>query len=585
MDRLSVKAGWTLVQWLGLGLCLLLLSSGCAPRSGTADSGHGSATGPAAALDPAVDPACAYFHFLWGKSAENDHRYEEALEAYEKLLLCDNQNIETMRTLATLLVKMDRNQEAMGWLRQVVEREPGDIEARRLLAGLHATAGDDAAAVAEYRELLRIKEDEQALLMLASLYARQQKFGKARQVLERLIRGHGDSSLGYYNLGRLYRRQHALPEAVAAYQKALELRWSAPLAFELAELYEQLDKYDPAVRLYRRILEEDEARESVRIRLINALLAAERTGDALAELRLLQRGSANPEQVEISISQLLFARKKYGQAVALLSGLLADDPQRNSLRFLLALALQQNGDSSRALELLAQVPPQAHEYEESVLTIVRILWGEEKQEEAIQTLRKRVDDPARRRMGFSIMLATLYQERGEAEQARQVLDQALLLYPDNATLQYEYGLFLDKTGDKEGALARMEIVLELDPENSAALNYIGYTWADQGIKLQQALEYIEKAVALSPDDGYIRDSLGWVHFRLGDLERAVIELEKAVKMTGDDPIILEHLGDIYLRLDRREEARTLFERAEKLYQDRKIKERLRHKLDKLGPGR
>ncbi|MCF6291387.1 MAG: tetratricopeptide repeat protein [Desulfobacterales bacterium] len=585
MDGFSVNRGWPVIQWIGLGLCLVMLNTGCTPGPGVLDSGHGSAPSEDTAVDTSVDRGCAYFHFLWGKSAENDHRYEEALEAYEKLLLCDDGNIETMRTLATLLIKMDRNQEAMGWLRKVVKRKPGDIEARRLLAGLYAATGDDAAAVAEYRELLRIKEDEQALLMLASLYAREQKFAKARDLLDRLIRGGGDPSLGYYNLGRLYRRQHALPEAVAAYRKALELHWSAPLAVELAGLYEQLDRYDPAIRLYRRILAEDEGRESVRLRLINALLAADRTGQALTELRLLREVTANPEQVEISISRLLFARKKYAQAIEILSGLLADDPKRNSVRFFLALAYQENGDSSRARQLLALIPPAAREYEESVMTIVRILWGEEKREEAIRTLEKQVDDPALRRMGFSIMLATLYREEGRVDQARQVLDQALALFPDNADLQYEYGLFLDQIGDKEGAFARMEIVLGLDPENSAALNYIGYTWADQGIKLQQALEYIKKAVALSPADGYIRDSLGWVYFRLGDMERAVVELEKAVQMSGDDPLILEHLGDIYLRLDRRDDARAVFEKAEGLCQDRKMKARLRDKLEKLRQGR
>ena len=95
-------------------------------------------------------------------------------------------------------------------------------------------------------------------------------------------------------------------------------------------------------------------------------------------------------------------------------------------------------------------------------------------------------------------------------------------------------------------MAKMQAVLAIDPDNGAALNFVGYTWADNNVHLEKALEYIKRAAELMPDDGYVRDSLGWVYYKIGDLEQAIVELEKASEMVDSDPIIKEHLGDVYI---------------------------------------
>lgn len=571
-----------MIRLIVLGLCLMLLATGCAENPAT---GYGLE--PVSSAEPgddlaAEDAGCAYFYFLWGKSAENDHRYEEALEAYEKLLLCDGENVVALRTLATLLVRMDRREEALPWLQKLLDLEPGDVEARLFLAGLYASLGKNGKARTQYRTLL--EEDggnTQALLALASLHAQEKEFDTAQELLQQLIDGGEDAYLGYYNLGRLYRQRQLFPQAIKAYEKALDLHWSLPLAFELAELYEHLEDHERAIRFYREVLQEDEGSEAVRIRLINALLAAERETEALAELRELRSLSSSPEEVDIAVSRFLFAREKYEQAITVLSRLLAENPRSDTARFLLAIAFQQQGALTQARELLLAIPPEAEEYEDSVQTLVRILWQEEKAKEAIALLFERIGDERHRRMSFYIMLASLLREEGRPEQGRQILDQALTVFPDNVTLLYEYGVFLEKIGDQEGALAKMDEVLALDSDNSQALNYIGYTWADNGVNLEQALEYINRAVALSPEDGYIRDSLGWVYYRLGQLVRAVEELEKAITMADGDPVIYDHLGDVLRDLDRREEALEAYGKALERFQEEEKKEAVRGKIETL----
>ncbi|MEL0022117.1 MAG: tetratricopeptide repeat protein, partial [Rickettsiales bacterium] len=93
------------------------------------------------------------------------------------------------------------------------------------------------------------------------------------------------------------------------------------------------------------------------------------------------------------------------------------------------------------------------------------------------------------------------------------------------------------------------------------LNYLGYSWVDQGINLDRAREMIERAVEQRRDDGYIVDSMGWVLFRLGNYEEAVQHLERAVELRPLDPIISDHLGDAYWRVGRKHEARFQWRRA------------------------
>ena len=104
-------------------------------------------------------------------------------------------------------------------------------------------------------------------------------------------------------------------------------------------------------------------------------------------------------------------------------------------------------------------------------------------------------------------------------------------------------------------------VLEIEPDNADALNYLGYTWVDRGENLKRAFEMIRKAVALEPDSGAIIDSLGWAHYKLGEYEEAKVQLEKAVQLSPSSATIIDHLGDVYWKLCRYREAGYQWERA------------------------
>ena len=145
-------------------------------------------------------------------------------------------------------------------------------------------------------------------------------------------------------------------------------------------------------------------------------------------------------------------------------------------------------------------------------------------------------------------------------------------------LYYVRGIAFERTGAWPRAEADFLRALELEPDQPLVLNYLGYSWVEQGHRLDEAKAMIERAVALRPDDGYIVDSLGWAAYRLGDFEEAVHQLERAVELVAGDPIINDHLGDAYWQVGRLNEARFQWQRVLTLEPEDELAVQVRRKL-------
>jgi tetratricopeptide (TPR) repeat protein len=162
-------------------------------------------------------------------------------------------------------------------------------------------------------------------------------------------------------------------------------------------------------------------------------------------------------------------------------------------------------------------------------------------------------------------LGNILRSHERYEEARDYYTRALALIPkptkDNWTLFYSRGVCNERMKDWPAAEADFKEALVLSPDESLVLNYLGYSWVDQGSNLKQAMDYIRKAVKLKPDDGYYVDSLGWAYYRLGNLPAAVENLERAVELKPDDPIINDHLGDAYWKVGRTLEAKYQWQQA------------------------
>ncbi len=566
--------------WLPL---LALLATACAATiSPQADNdGVVPATTPE---EESADTDCSYFYFVWGNTAEANGSLDEAEESYEKALVCDPAADVIMRRLASLLVRMGKQQEAVVWMEKVLARHPADHESRFWLAQIYTMMNRYDEAVATYQAILADDSaDQDALLFLGALYARNRDYVRAREMLEQLVHLDDQSFGGHKYLARLYREMRFFDKAAVAYKQALELGWSVPLALEAGEVLEQQRRVEESIALYRQVLDEDATNDQARQRLVNLFLHTDRVEEALAELAELRRSSAEPGKVDFTIGRVLLDSGRVDEAIASFNNILAADPGQDGARYMLALARLKQGERGKAKEQLLKIPAESKMHEEVTVLLVRIMLDEKDYAGMEKVLKARLEAPATRKPRFYALLASVYGQQKKNVEAEEMFREGLVVAPGDVNLLFEYGIFLDSIGQHEAAFAKMDEVLKVEPDNASALNFMGYTWADQGVNLDKALEYIQRAVTLRPEDGYIRDSLGWVFFKMGNVDRARQELEAALTLAPEDPTLNEHLGDALRALGEVEKARGQYERALTLLNEEEAKEKVRKKIKELAP--
>ena len=162
-------------------------------------------------------------------------------------------------------------------------------------------------------------------------------------------------------------------------------------------------------------------------------------------------------------------------------------------------------------------------------------------------------------------LAELQRSAKKYAEAAATYDQAIAAVGipkrDNWTLFYFRGICYERSKQWPKAEADFKKALELNPDQPLVLNYLGYSWVDKGLNLEEAFKMLRRAVELRPNDGYIVDSLGWAHFKLGQYPEAAETLERAINLKPSDPVLNDHLGDAYWRVNRRIEARFQWNHA------------------------
>ena len=530
---------------------------------------------------PSVDSqdlSCSYFYFLWGTHAEYERRFDEAVDAYEKALVCDPSALYIKHKLPLLHLKKGDTQQAIRILNENIGADPRDTASRKLLAGLLAQQKELDKAIDQYNEILSYDpENEQVLLRLGVLLEQADKPQKARRTLKRLISLNPQNYFGYLALARM---SNSPSEARSYFLKALDINWSTDLAYEVAQFHIEQKSYDRAIALLREVLDQDDTAEQARLLIVQSLLGSDREEEAIVELSLIPRYRNSPIQLSLALGKLYVRLNKYDQAIAHLSAVLkaAND---SSARYLLGVLYSEQERLAESLEVLEGIEADQVEFEDAVFLRSRILHQQNKADQALAMLNEYITIPSTRRPLFYVMASSLYRDNGEMDLASAVLASGYVNYPDNERLLFEYGLQLERTDRLDEAITIMEELLIINPDHAEALNFVGYSWADTDRNLDRALVYIQKAMELKPGNGYIQDSLGWVHFKLGNLERARNELIGALKLLPDDPYLHDHLGDVYRALGQPAKAIKAYKQALKHFEDQDKKAEVEKKIDEL----
>ena len=239
-------------------------------------------------------------------------------------------------------------------------------------------------------------------------------------------------------------------------------------------------------------------------------------------------------------------------------------PDFDLARMLVAGILESMNRNEDAIAAYREIDSQSPFHWSARLRVAGNLEALDRDDDAIALLQILTREDATRPEPM-VSLGDLLRSNKRFAESVAAYDRAIELLSDldkrHWTILYSRGISLERSKQWERAERDFKRALELNPDQPYVLNYLGYSWVDQGINLGPAREMIERAVKLRPNDGYIVDSLGWVLYRLKDFEGAVEHLERAVELRPNDPTINDHLGDAYWRVGRYTEARFQWQRA------------------------
>ncbi|MGX9726245.1 MAG: tetratricopeptide repeat protein [Candidatus Electronema sp. VV] len=511
------------------------------------------------------DRSCSYFYFLWGQHAELETKYEAALEAYEKALICDPEAGFVTKKLFQLLLNMNRSKEAAAKIEEHLVQHPEDAESRMLLAKVFIRDGrlDEAAEQCRQAYTLNPK-DTMPLLLLSELHLLANQQDLAKTALNNVLAVDRSSAPAHLLLARLLVAEKNFAQALEHYQQAAELNPAENLRLELAGLLARQKKYSKAAKIYQELLAADELNEEARIGLIHVHLLQGRKKKAMAELRRLKELAGDVERADLTVIKLCIQWEEFGKAISLLQDLLKTQ-ELSEARYLLGALLFQEKRPKEALNVLEKLGPAAKEHEDGLLLRARTLQELKRPEQAAELLETALAGPKPPGPDLYLALAGLRQTAEQDELAEKTYQRAVQAHPGDEQLLYGYGLFLDLSGKKKQALAMMRKLLKVSPDHVGALNYVGYAWAESKVNLNKAFLYLTRAKELRPEEGCVYDSLGWVYYRQGNLSEALKTLEEAARLVPDDPTVFDHLGEVHLAAGRKEKAVQAWRQALELH--------------------
>ena len=555
----------------------LLGCGGCAstqPRSGAASpSFQGIEILPEEKeLSPAAKDTYAYLLYMQALADEDEELLLQAAQQMTGGTLPAKAWLE-----GALWLDSRRSEKVLPLLELGLQVWPDDLPLNLFSAEALAAHGKTEQGLKQIQAFVARHPDSlDARMELILLLVKAKRFDEAEKHIGSIAAGERTPMVDYYHARALIGMQRRA-EAIPLLQKAIQAMPDFVEALvELAYAYEQQKQWNEARAIYEKLLKLQVSEQDVCLRLVHLSLRLNQPEKALKYFRKGPDAAA----FKLTAISMFLESRHYLQAERLLKEMLDEPGVPPDVFLMLAgIARDQRRDTELALSWLARIPASSPTAVQAEGLKAQILADAGKEKEALASVRNLQQRHARNETLLLLEVRLLARLKA-MDEALARARQAVEIVPESSELAFTLGSLLDSLGKRDEAMKVMQGIIASHPEHYQALNYVGYSLAEQGKDLDRAVLLLEAALKQAPDHAYILDSLAWAHFRRGENAEAWALVRRATSLPdGGDPTIWEHYGDIANAQGLKNEARTGWERALEL--DHPNPETIRKKLNSL----
>lgn len=490
-----------------------------------------------------IDPSDSNSYVILGRLYKLNNQGDKAKEAFKTVLGSEPDSRDALLSLTQLYLDQGDYKEAIGLLENVPEDEM-DSSLLGMLAYAYGQNHEVDKSVETFEKALSEEPDNQELRRsYAEVLMANGRSDDAREQLKKILQSDPQDGSTYLRLGQMDRQTGKFDQARQELDRAHTLMPD-----------------NPEVPYQQALLEDSVGNEDKAAGIVEDLLKKTEKPDGQYSL-----GEANNRAIFLERLGIIYrSQEKYDKAIATFQKILplgkSEAPRAEGL---IIETLRLSGKPAEALKR-AEEAVKKYPEDRSLKMLQASLLGEQGQvDRAVQELQGLLDGtPGDRET--QLVIAQVYSQAKRYPEAEAAARKALALSPqpdDQIRVNFILGSIYEREKKYDLAEEQFKKVLAADPLNSAAANYLGYMLADRGVRLEESVKYIQKALQTDPNNGAYLDSLGWAYFKMNRLDLAEINLEKAVRLISNDPTIHEHLGRVYLHMGKTRQAEKEWERA------------------------
>ena len=454
---------------------------------------------------------------------------------------------------------------------------PENLDAQRAAAVQLARAGRYEESLTYMESVLQAQGDTHFdFLALSAAQTDPDTRAGLLQSFDQLLAKYPDNPQLSFGKAVLLQQDGRPEEALALLEAQPDETLQIPSVLLQARLLQGLDRGREALPLLEKSLKQSPDDKRLRLTYARLLVENGELEQAMSEFATLVQQHPGDDDLRFSMALVCLEAQAWREAIVYLEDLIARGSHLDAANFNLGRAYRELDEPEKALEAFENVNA-GNEYLPARLMQSELLFELDRHAEASRLLQEARDEQPDYAIQLYLMEIEALSAQQRVEQAWQLTERALKQFPEDLNLLYTRAILAEKRGDLEQLERDLRFIIDRDPENAMAMNALGYTLADRTDRHEEARELIEQAHQLNPDDPAILDSLGWVHYRLGNLEEAETQLRKAYERFPDHEVAA-HLGEVLWVSGQQKEARTVWREAQKADPDSEI---LRDTLQRL----